>query len=78
MASRVANLTVLCYAIEDAFGEIHAAACIDEYDVLYLEPTDADGRTLYFESEAHHLEEWAREHGLEYLYSEEEIEFILE
>jgi len=61
------KVSFVVYACRDSHGNYDAALCEDPSDTIQIcLMKDKNGKGIYFESEAYHLENWCEENGLEY------------
>lgn len=61
----------IIYLVEDGFGQKAFASCEESSDIIQINGFElglqsGSKKTVYFESEAYHLEEWCRRNDLKY------------
>jgi hypothetical protein len=59
------KITIHVWAVRDTLNNIH---------VELIQETSVARKDRHLESEAHHLEAWCQDHGLEFCHTEQEIE----
>jgi hypothetical protein len=62
-----ANPDFYVFGIIDFYGNIHRDVVTDTCDTIYIEGQDKRGAFVCFESDAYHLEKWAKENEFIYL-----------
>ena len=55
------------YVVKDSYGTIDFDVSTDSSNTIQIcGMKDSDGKHIYFESGAYHLEQWCKENGLSY------------
>lgn len=64
------------YMVEDHFGTRRFASCEEPADIIQMTGLEnREGKKVYFESEAYHLENWCEENDLKYKVVEKVYDF---